>query len=79
MIRPVTFNLPIGTMLIGRDGFSSQLAQICDVETTQFGQHYVAVKANGTMIPVSYVEEETGYTSKIGWFVATEADIARLS
>jgi hypothetical protein len=77
MITSLTFNLPIGTMLMGSDGFMPRLGRICDVETTRFGQHYVVVMADGSFESVHAVDDEC--SNRIGWPVASAEWIARLS
>jgi hypothetical protein len=76
-ISPLTFDLPIGTVLMSNDGFTPKLGQICDIETSQWGQHYVVVLANGSFCTVHNVNESTD--GRIGWSVATAEWIARLS
>jgi hypothetical protein len=77
MITNLTFNLPIGTMLVANDGFSQRLGQICDIETTRFGQNYVVVMADGSFRAVHSVKDEC--SSRIGWAVASPEWIARLT
>lgn len=77
MTTELTFNLPIGTMLLANDGFMPQLGQICDVESTRWGQHYVVVMADGSFRSVHSVDDES--SNRIGWSVASAKWIARLS
>ena len=73
----ITFKLPIGTMLLADDGFSQELGQICDIESTRWGQHYVAVMADGSFRTVDHVADKSG--GGIGWSVASPEWIARLA
>jgi hypothetical protein len=77
MTTEITFNLPIGTMLLANDGFCEELGQICDIESTRWGQHYVVVMADGTFRTAHSVDPDC--SSKIGWSVASPQWIARLS
>ena len=72
-----TYDLAIGTMLLANDGFMPLLGQIADIESTQWGQHYVVVMQDGTFRTVNSVNEECD--SRIGWSVASPPWIARLS
>jgi hypothetical protein len=76
MITTITFNLPIGTTLMANDGFQQRLGQICDIETTRFGQHYVVVMADGSFRTVHSVDDKC--SSRIGWAVASPEWIALL-
>lgn len=77
MIREVTYNLPIGTMLLANDGFTPELGQICDVESDRWGTHYVVVMADGSFRSVNSVDDECN--DRIGWSVASPEWIARLT
>jgi hypothetical protein len=77
MTTEISFNLPVGTMLLTNDGFSEELGQICDIESTRWGQHYVAVMANGSFRTVHSVSEKCD--GRIGWSIASPEWIARLA
>jgi len=77
MTREITYNLPIGTMLLANDGFTPELGQICDVESDRWGTHYVVVMEDGSFRSVNFVDDEC--SDRIGWSVASPQWIARLT
>jgi hypothetical protein len=77
MPAETTLSLPIGTMLLANDGFCPELGQICDIENTRWGQHYVAVMADGSFRAVHSLLDKCD--DRIGWSVASPEWIARLS
>jgi hypothetical protein len=78
MVTALTFDIPIGTTLLANDGFSHELGQICDIESTRWGQHYVVVMADGSLRTVHSLKDDCNST-RIGWSVASPDWIARLT
>ena len=66
--------IPVGTMVISNDGFTTRLGQVADHETTRWGTHHV-VSVEGACENVDYIggEDKLG----IGWKIATPAEIER--
>jgi hypothetical protein len=66
--------VPVGTMVVANDGFSTRLGQVADYETTRWGTFHV-VSIEGACENVGHIggEDMLG----IGWKVATSAEIER--
>lgn len=66
--------LPIGTVVLGNDSFTTRLGQIADYETTRFGTFYV-VLVGGEFNRLGFIGDAD--MRGIGWKVATAEEIAR--
>ena len=66
--------VPVGTMVIANDGFSTRLGQVADYETNRWGTFHV-VSIDGTFEQVGHIGDENKLG--IGWKIATAAEIAR--
>ena len=66
--------VPVGTMVIANDGFTTRLGQVADHETTRWGTFHV-VSIEGLCEQVGHIggEDKLG----IGWKIATTAEIER--
>ena len=66
--------IPVGTMVISNDGFTTRLGQVADHGTTRWGTHHV-VSVEGACENVDYIGGEDKLS--IGWKIATPAEIER--